>query len=151
MAGATLVLIGCGEEAVAPGSREPVPLGRGDDALRLVEPSDGSAVHAGEAFVVLVVQRLRDGPLQGRGQAELSADGVAWENLGPPFPWSRQGDEFSAFATIPEPGSWWLRVRIPGHVTDPARVCARPVLPPAPRVSLVPDPSRAGGRSSRPR
>ena len=100
----------------------------GSDSVRIVEPRDGRYVHAGRPFLVRVEQYVRSAPLQGRGQVQISRDGLTWRDLGGPFPWSRQGPEFTTFVAIGAAGRFWLRVlvfadeRDPLFETDPVQV-----------------------------
>jgi hypothetical protein len=91
----------------------------GSDFVRIVEPRDGRFVHAGQAFLIRVEQYIRSGPVQGRGQVQLSAEGSDWRDLGRAFPWSRQGAEFATFAVIGSAGRFRLRVLIFAEERDP--------------------------------
>lgn len=89
-----------------------VPAAAGvDGEVRLeldrVEPSGG-----GRSLRVGVVQEVRGGPPQGLGHVQFSTDGFVWRDLGPPFPWTRQGHEFPLEVRLPGWGSCFVRLAV---------------------------------------
>lgn len=66
--------------------------------LRIVEPRAGAALTAGEPYLVIARQELRDGPPQGRAQLQYRAEGGDWTSACPAFPWERRLSEFVAEA-----------------------------------------------------
>ena len=129
-----------GDSSLSP-FREAALVGVGaEDAFRIVEPVDGRAVHAGQAFRVTIAHELHAPPRQGRGWLECSRDGLIWWRLGGAFPWTSEPPEHRLLATLDETGGFLLRARVEGSGVPAALLESASV-----RIQVRPHPPRLRG------
>lgn len=86
--------------------------------LRIVSPADG-AVMGAAAFTVEAEQQVHGGPLQGRAQLQVSADGSAWSAVGAETAWSAQDAAF-ALPAVQLAGAGPAQLRLVVYEVSPA-------------------------------
>lgn len=102
-------------------------LGLREDLFRIVHPSDGAIVWAEQPFTVILEQQLPNGPSQGIGVLDASADGLTWRLLAQ-FPWTRQESEIRFTAILPAPIPFHLRIRVFEEEGGPPWIESDPIL-----------------------